>query len=53
MEENLIEYMQQAFTFGNVDLKTYSPLTLAYIGDGVYDLIIRSVMVNKGNCTKS
>lgn len=50
MEENLIEYMQQVFTFGNVDLKTYSPLTLAYIGDGVYDLIIRSVMVNKGNC---
>ena len=26
-----------------------SPLTLAYIGDGVFDLVIRSVVVGKGN----
>ena len=32
-----------------MDIKTYSPLALAYIGDGVFDLVIRSVVVGKGN----
>ena len=32
-----------------VDIKEYSPLTLAYIGDGIYDLIIRTIIVNRGN----
>lgn len=34
-----------------IDIKTYSPLTLAYIGDDVFDLIIRTIVVNKGNTT--
>ncbi len=29
------------------DVKTYSPLTLAYIGDAVYELIIRSCLVKQ------
>lgn len=32
-----------------VDIKTYSPLTFAYIGDDVFDLVIRTIVVNKGN----
>ncbi|MCR4611240.1 MAG: ribonuclease III [Lachnospiraceae bacterium] len=32
-----------------IDIKTYSPLTLAYIGDDVFDLIIRTIVVNRGN----
>lgn len=32
------------------DIRTYSPLTLAYIGDAVYDLIIRTMVVSQGNC---
>ena len=32
-----------------VDIKEYSPLTLAYIGDSIYDLIIKSLVVNQGN----
>lgn len=31
------------------DIRTYSPLTLAYIGDAVYDLIIRTVVVARAN----
>jgi ribonuclease-3 family protein len=31
-----------------VDLKTYSPLTLAYIGDAVFEIIIRTLIVEKG-----
>ncbi|MCD7980864.1 MAG: ribonuclease III [Clostridiales bacterium] len=32
-----------------MDIRTYSPLTLAFIGDGIYDLVIRSVVVGRGN----
>lgn len=31
-------------------MRSYSPLTLAYIGDGVYELVIRTILVKKGNC---
>lgn len=31
------------------DIRTYSALTLAYIGDAVYDLIIRTVVVGRAN----
>ena len=40
----------EAFHLEEKDLRTYSPLTLAYIGDGVYELVIRTVLVKKGNC---
>lgn len=42
-------YMHELFQMEEVDVTTYSPLTLAYIGDGVYDLIIRSLVVSHGN----
>lgn len=42
-------YMNELFQMEEVDISTYSPLTLAYIGDCIYDLIIRSLVVNKGN----
>ncbi len=31
------------------DIRTFSPLTLAYIGDAVYELIVRTAVVEKGN----
>lgn len=31
------------------DICSYSPLTLAYIGDAVYELVIRSMIVTQGN----
>ena len=42
--------LHQAFNLEDKDLRTYSPLTLAYIGDGVYELVIRTILVKKGNC---
>lgn len=33
----------------NTDLRTYSPLPLAFLGDAVYSLIIRTTVVAKGN----
>ena len=49
METNLIQ-LKELFHLEDQDLRSYSPLTLAYIGDGVYELIIRTVLVKKGNC---
>lgn len=46
-------YIKEQFDIKNVDMRTYSPLTLAYIGDGIFDLIIRSVVVGKGNTRAS
>ena len=42
-------YMQEIFHMEEVDIQTYSPLTLAYIGDCVYDLVIKSLVINSGN----
>lgn len=45
--------LDQAFSLKKPDLRTYSPLTLAYLGDGVYELIIRTILVKQGNCPVS
>lgn len=37
------------FTDDNINPKEYSPLALAYIGDTVYDLFIRTKVLAKGN----
>ena len=49
METNLIQ-LKELFHLEDQDQRSYSPLTLAYIGDGVYELIIRTILVKKGNC---
>lgn len=51
MEEsmNLLEQIRSRFQCGEVDIRTYSPLTMAYIGDAIYDLVIRTVVVERGN----
>ncbi len=45
----LDSYIKNYFGIGDVDIRTYSPLTLAYIGDAVYEIIIRTIVVGKGN----
>lgn len=49
MEKGLNEYILRQFGMEHVDIRSYSPLALAYIGDGIYDLVIRSMVVGKGN----
>lgn len=41
--------IKEAFGCKETDVRVYSPLTLAYIGDCIYDLIIRTVVVERGN----
>lgn len=45
----LLELMKEKFDFTEQDIRTYSPLTLAYIGDCIYELVIRTVIVERGN----
>ena len=42
-------YMREVFQMQEVDVKEYSPLALAYIGDSIYDLVIKSIVLNEGN----
>ncbi len=51
MEESvtILEAIKQCFACGEVDVRTYSPLVLAYIGDAIYDLVIRTIVVERGN----
>lgn len=49
MEKGIDTYIREQFSIELVDIRTYSPLALAYIGDGIYDLVIRSIVVGKGN----
>lgn len=51
MEESLtiLEAIKRDFDCKDVDIRTYSPLTLAYIGDAIYDLVIRTIVVERGN----
>ena len=42
-------YMRELFEMEEVDVNTYSPLTLAYIGDCVFDLIIKNLVISHGN----
>ncbi len=53
MERGIDSYLREQFQMPEVDIRTYSPLTLAYIGDGIFDLIIRSLVVAKGNTKAS
>ncbi len=49
MEKSMIAKIREQFNLGEVDIKTYSPLTLAFMGDCVFDMYIRSILVAKGN----
>jgi len=50
MEKGFYENMLNEFDqLGQIDIKEYSPLVLAYIGDSVYEVYIRTLLVSKGN----
>ena len=51
MEESLsmLQAVREKFACSEVDIRTYSPLTLAFMGDSVFDFIIRTIVVEKGN----
>ena len=55
MEEGVREevgfqtFSNEALRLKEMDPRTYSPLALAYIGDAVYELIVRTMVINHGS----
>ena len=46
---NLKEKFMDEFGLVEQDIRTYSPLTLAYIGDAIFELVVRTVLVERKN----
>lgn len=55
MEENVIslpefgDFFKETLNLQKVDVRSYSPLALAYIGDAVYELVVRTKVMNHGS----
>ncbi len=45
----IFDFIAKEMNLEEHDLRTYSPLTLAYLGDAVYEVIIRTIVVSNGN----
>ena len=57
MEENkilgehsdLFQIIKDTMELKDIDIINYSPLTLAYIGDGIYEIVIRTIIVDQAH----
>lgn len=49
MEQDLFSQIQDNFGMTKLRPEQYSALALAYIGDGVYDLLIRTIVIDLGS----
>ena len=51
MEKSVIlkEMFLNEFNLEEQDIRTYSPLTLAYIGDAIFELVVRTVLIERKN----
>ena len=45
----ILDEINKQFELARVTPNNYSPLNLAYIGDSVFDVIVKTVMVERGN----
>lgn len=50
MEESisLLNEIHKQFGGSSQDIRSYSPLTLAYIGDAIFEMVIRTLIVEQG-----
>ena len=49
MEKSLIQKIKEGLYLDGLDPKSYSPLSLAYIGDAIYEIVIRTIVMSAGN----
>lgn len=49
MERDLFNIIKQNMELEEINIIDYSPLTLAYIGDGIYEIIVRTMIVDEAN----
>ena len=46
---SILENIKEQFGLDSVDPNRYSPLSLAFIGDSVFDIVVKTVVVERGN----
>ena len=44
-EKDLLEEIHMYFPGEEVDIRSYAPLKLAYLGDAVYEIIVRTLIM--------
>lgn len=49
MNSDIFEIIKENMELEDINITDYSPLTLAYIGDGIYEIVIRTVIVDEAN----
>ena len=52
MEQSLIQKIKEGLYLDGLDPKSYSPLSLAYIGDAIYEIVIRTIVMSAGNMSE-
>ena len=50
MDGSILDNIRGQFELGDIDPARYSPLALAFIGDSVFDLVVKTVLTGKANC---
>lgn len=45
----MFNIIKKNMDLGEINITDYSPLTLAYIGDGIYEIVVRTVIVDEAN----
>ena len=48
MEQSLVNKINEGLSLEGLDQKSYSPLSLAYIGDAIYESVIRTIVMSAG-----
>ena len=49
MEPDLFGIIRKKMELKEINVNDYSPLTLAYIGDGIYEAVVRTIIVDEAN----
>lgn len=47
ISQNLLQEIHTFFPAEETDIRSYSPLKLAYLGDAVFEIIIRTIILEK------
>lgn len=49
INKSFLDQAEEVFGLNSPDIRSYSGLSLAFIGDGAYELAIRTLIVSRGN----
>ncbi|MBQ7586510.1 MAG: ribonuclease III [Lachnospiraceae bacterium] len=50
---SILDNIKERFELKDINVDSYSPLALAFIGDSVFDVVVKTVVVETANCPAS